>query len=191
MASGLSKLCQEIDERVRMLSGLHFLTHIGISWVVANLGPGSRKDRCLVVLAGIVLDVDGAGILWSEGAYLALHRAIGHSLVFGLLVIAATMLWADHRWATGALAAISFHLHLLLDVVGTGGLPIRYLWPFTDWGWTYSGHWILASWPNVLVMGLTLLGVLGVAWWKGRTPLECLWPRADQALVRRLGLAGR
>jgi len=59
-----------------VLSTLHFLTHIGLSWIVANLVSGSRKDRCLVVLAGVVLDVDGVGILWSQHAYLAMHRAV-------------------------------------------------------------------------------------------------------------------
>ena len=146
-----------------MLTTLHFLTHIGQSWIVAHLGRASRKDRWLIVLAGIVLDFDGAGIVWSEQAYLAAHRIVGHSLVFGLTVIALTMVVADARWRSGALAALSFHLHLLLDLVGTGGLPIRYLWPFSDAGLSYEGRWVLASWPNVIVMAQTLLGVLAIA----------------------------
>ena len=48
-----------------MLSGLHFLTHIGLSWIIANLAAGSRKDRVLIVLAGLLPDLDGVGILWS------------------------------------------------------------------------------------------------------------------------------
>src|SRR5262245_741695 len=103
------------------------------------------------MLAGLVLDLDGVGILWSESAYAATHRAAGHCLLFGVLVVAGVMLWADSPWKTGVLAAISFHLHLVLDVVGTGGLPIRYLWPFTDWGVTYRDHWVLASWQNGVV----------------------------------------
>jgi inner membrane protein len=153
-----------------VLSALHFLTHIGLSWMVANVGPASRRDRWLIVLAGILPDLDGIGILWSERAYEAAHRAAGHGLPFALVLIAITVLCAHSPWATSALAALSFHLHLLLDVVGTGGLPIRYLWPFTDWGWSYSGHWVLASWPNAVVMGLTLLGVLLIGWRSRRTP---------------------
>jgi membrane-bound metal-dependent hydrolase YbcI (DUF457 family) len=147
-----------------VLSGLHFLTHIGLSWIIAHLLPGSRKDRGLVVLAGVLPDLDGAGILWSEHAYLAAHRAVGHSLLFVLLFVLLTWRTADAPLPSAALAAVSFHVHLLLDAVGTGGLPIRYLWPVSDWGWTYSGRWTLASWPNVGVMALTLLGVLWVAW---------------------------
>jgi hypothetical protein len=40
----------------------HFLTHIGSSWILAGLGPASRRDRRLIVLAGAGLDLDGAGV---------------------------------------------------------------------------------------------------------------------------------
>jgi len=163
-----------------VLSALHFLTHIGISWIAANLVPGSRKDRCLIVLAGLVLDLDGIGILWSQDAYVALHRAVGHCLLFGLLVVASAMVLADSPWKTGLLAAISFHLHLVLDVLGTGGPPIRYLWPFTDWGFAYRDHWVLSSWQNGVVMAATLLGVIWIAWRKGRTPRQILVGRAGR-----------
>jgi len=163
-----------------VLSGLHFLTHIGVSWIVANLVSGSRRDRWLVVLAGVVLDLDGIGILWSQHAYLITHRAAGHCLLFALLVIGATMLCADSPWKTGVLAAISFHLHLVLDAVGTGGLPIRYLWPFSDWGFAYRDHWVLSSWQNGVVMAATLLGVIAIAWHNHRTPSAILVGRAPR-----------
>ena len=146
-----------------MLSGLHFLTHIGQSWIVAQLAPLSARDRWLVVLAGTVLDLDGVGILWSESAYVATHRIVGHGLVAGLAVVAMAMLVADRPRITALFAALAFHLHLVLDLVGTGGLPIRYLWPVWDRGFTYDGRWVLASWPNVAVMLLTLLGVIVLA----------------------------
>jgi inner membrane protein len=142
-----------------MLSALHFLTHIGLGWIIANLWPATRRDRWLIVLAGAVPDLDGAGIVWSEPAYLATHRILGHCLVFGLLLLVITLGLADAPWPTAALVAVSFHVHLALDAVGTGGLPIRYLWPFSDRGWSYT-HWTLASWQNGVVMALTLLGVL-------------------------------
>jgi membrane-bound metal-dependent hydrolase YbcI (DUF457 family) len=177
-------------EAVVVLSGLHFLTHIALSWIVANVVTGPRRDRCLVVLAGTALDLDGIGILWSESAYLAVHRAVGHSLLFGLLMVVIAVLAAQRRWTTGVLAAAAFLLHLLLDVVGTGGLPIKLAWPVSDWSWSYDGRWTLGSWPNAVVMVVTLLGVVVVARWTGRTPLECLSRRADTALVRRARLLG-
>ena len=143
-----------------MLTALHFLTHIGQSWIVAHLAPVSPRDRWLVVLAGAVPDLDGVGILWSEQAYVATHRIVGHSLASGLAIVAVTVLVSNARWTTATLAALAFHLHLVLDLVGTGGLPIRYLWPFSAAEFSYAGRWHLASWPNAAVMGLTLAGVV-------------------------------
>jgi inner membrane protein len=155
-----------------MLSGLHFLTHVGLSWIVANVAPITARDRLLVVLAGTLLDLDGAGIVRSQPAYVAIHRAAGHSLLFGGLVVAVAMRCAHAPRATGILAALSFHLHLLLDLVGTGGLPIRYLWPFSDRRWSYRGHWVLASRQNAAVMTATALGVAVIDWRRRRRPVD-------------------
>ena len=78
--------------------------------------------------------------------------------------MAIAVVVADAPWRTAALVAASFHLHVLLDLVGTGGLPIRYLWPFSARAWSYRDHWVLASWQNGVVMALTLSGVLAVGW---------------------------
>lgn len=156
-----------------MLTALHFFTHVGLGWIVASLGPGPRKDRWLIALAAVLPDLDGVGMLWSEPAYLATHRVVGHGLLAGLLLVAVVARLADRSWTSGVLAAVSFHLHVLLDVVGTGGLPIRYLWPFSAWGWSYDGHWVLASWQNAVVMSLTLLGVVATAGWRrSRRPVR-------------------
>jgi membrane-bound metal-dependent hydrolase YbcI (DUF457 family) len=147
-----------------MLTALHFLTHIGLSWIVASLARLSVRDRWLITLAGVVPDLDGAGIVWSDAAYVGVHRAAGHGLVFALVWLGLTLALADRRGLATLLAAAAFHLHLLLDLVGTGGLPIRYFWPFSDRGWSVPGHWTLASWPNTIVMAATLLGVLWMGW---------------------------
>jgi len=152
-----------------VLPAAHFLTHVGLSWIVANLVPLAARDRAMIVLAGTVLDLDGIGILWSEHAYAVAHRAVGHGVLFGALVVIGAMWLGRSPWLTAALAAVSFHLHLLLDTVGTGGPPIRYLWPLSDHGWSYGGHWVLASWPNVAVMATTAIGVLLVVWRRRRT----------------------
>jgi inner membrane protein len=146
-----------------MLTALHFLTHIGLSWIVANAGRRASRDRWLIIAAGVLPDLDGVGILWSEPAYVAVHRAAGHGLLFIALWTLGVVRYAERPMSTVALAVLSFHLHLLLDAVGTGGLPIRYFWPLSDAGWSYAGRWTLASWPNAVVMTLTLLGVLLIA----------------------------
>jgi inner membrane protein len=146
-----------------VLTALHFFTHIGLSWIIANASPRASRDRWLIVAAGVLPDLDGIGILWSEHAYAAVHRAAGHGLLFIALWTLVVVRYAARPVSTAMLVVLSFHLHLLLDAVGTGGLPIRYFWPLSDAGWTYAGRWTLASWPNAVVMTLTLLGVLLVA----------------------------
>ena len=153
-----------------MLPAAHFLTHVGLSWILANLVQLSPRDRALVVLAGTVLDLDGVGILWSEHAYTVAHRAVGHGVLAAAVVVIAALRFAVSPWPTALLAAASFHLHLLLDLVGTGGAPIRYVWPFSDHGWSYGGRWVLASWPNAVVMAATALGVLAIALHRRRAP---------------------
>jgi len=165
-----------------MLTALHFLTHVGMSWILASLGRRSRKDRWLITLAGVLPDLDGAGILVSQHAYDAFHRAAGHGLAFAVLWTALTLRSADRSRSTAALALASFHVHLVLDLVGTGGPPIRYFWPLTNWGVSYAGRWTLASWQNAVVMSATLIGVLGAGW---RTA------RLSRAPERGYGDAGR
>lgn len=148
-----------------MLTALHFLTHIGLSVIIASADTvRSRKDRWLIILAGVLPDLDGVGILWSPHAYEAVHRAAGHGALFAVAWAGFTVLGADRRWSTTLLVLLSVHGHLLLDLVGTGGLPIRYFWPVSSRGWSYAGRWPLASWQNALVMVLTLLGVVWVSW---------------------------
>lgn len=145
-----------------MLTALHFVTHIGLSWIVASAWPRASRDRWLIVAAGVLPDLDGIGALWSTSAYASVHRAAGHGLLFIVLWLLVIARCAARPRSTAALAALSFHLHLVLDAVGTGGLPIRYFWPLSDAGWRAS-RWTLASWQNGVVMLLTLLGVLTVA----------------------------
>lgn len=147
-----------------MLTGLHFLTHIGQSWIVARLGRRTVRDQWLVVLGGTVLDLDGVGIVWSEDAYLATHRVLGHGFLCAVAVMAIAMVTADAPWLTAALCGAAFHLHVLLDAVGTGGVPIQYFWPFSRSGLSYAGRWDLSSWPNMVVMAVTFATVLVLVW---------------------------
>src|SRR5262249_51301561 len=140
-----------------------------MSWIVANLASVSPRDRLIIVLAGTLPDLDGIGIMWSEHAYVVAHRAVAHGLLFVGLMVAAAIRYRRSPWTTSALVVLSFHLHVLLDVVGTGGLPIRYLWPFTNRGLSCENHWVLASWPNAPITTATGLGV-AVTGWRAPSP---------------------
>jgi hypothetical protein len=93
---------------------------------------------------------------------------------------------------TAALAFLSFHLHLLGDLVGARGpdgyqWPIPYLLPFSRaWEWTWEGQWALNAWPNFALTIALLLATFFLAWKRGFSPLEILSARTDQGFVRTL-----
>jgi inner membrane protein len=177
------------------------ITHTLIGWTLAQMIPLTRRDRALVTLAGVIPDVDGLGLVaklltrhtphpllwWSE-----YHHLLGHNLGGALVVTAAAWGLAHRRWPCAALAWLSFHLHLLGDLVGARGpdgyqWPIPYLLPFSDaWPWTWAGQWALNAWPNLFLTGLLLALTGYLAWQRGSSPLELLSPSADRCFVGTL-----
>ena len=177
------------------------LTHALLGWTLAQAVPLTRRDRALVTLAGVLPDVDGLGLvaelLTRDGPHpllwwSAYHHALGHNLGFALVVAAVVACLAHRRWACTALAVVSFHLHLLGDLVGARGpdgypWPIPYLAPFSQaWPLTWSGQWALNAWPNLLLTSVLRALTSSLAWQRGYSPLEILSPRADRAVVGTL-----
>ncbi len=177
------------------------ITHFLAGWLVANSSQLTLRERTVVTVASVVPDIDGVGLVaelltrdsehplrwWSD-----YHHVLGHNLAFGLLVAATSFLLATKRWKTALLACLSFHLHLVGDLVGGRGpegyqWPIPYLFPFSDhWQWTWSGQWELNAWPNFVVTGLALLLAFYLAWKRGYSPLEMISGSADRAFVGTL-----
>lgn len=177
------------------------ITHALAGWAVACSTPLSRRERGLITLAGIIPDLDGFGILvdfvsrhfarptdfW--GTY---HHILGHNLSFALVYSAVAFALSTRRWVTAGLVVISFHLHLIGDVLGARGpdgdqWPIPYLIPFSDSvQWVWSGQWPLNAWPNFLITGALVVFTFYIAWRKGISPLEFLSSRANHKLVQAL-----
>jgi hypothetical protein len=170
-----------------------------IGWSVAETADLSRRDRALVTLAGVAPDVDGAGILLdfatgrhpALGAYGAYHHVVAHNLAAAGLFALFALAVAKRRLACAALSLVSFHLHLLGDLVGSAGpgrsiWSITYLYPFSDRAFAWPGQWELNAWPNWVISAALLawIGVLAVR--RGRTPLEIFSQRADSAVVGAL-----
>ena len=175
------------------------ITHFLIGWTVANAGDLSRRERALVAVAGVIPDIDGVGLLaevltrhsshplpWLS----EYHHVLGHNLGSCLLVTGIAFGLARQRWQTAALVCVSFHLHLLGDVVGARGpdgeqWPIPYLLPFSNaWQWTWNGQWALDAWPNFVVTAALLAFLVLLACRRGYSPLEMISARADRAFVK-------
>lgn len=177
------------------------ITHLLVSWSVASTARINRRERVLVTLAGVLPDIDGAGIVYDllthrPGQPLELwatyHHALGHNIGFGLLLMISAFALSTRRWMTTLLVLTSFHLHLVCDVLGARGpdgyqWPIPYLLPFSDaWQWVWAGQWQLNAWPNFAITIAAILLTFFMAWKKGRSPLEIISLRANRGLVDAL-----
>jgi len=176
------------------------VTHFFSGWVLANCARLDRRDRALVTFACVIPDIDGLGIvpelLTRNSAHPLLwfsryHHTL-HTLAFALVVTALGFALATRKWTTALLVLLSFHLHLLEDLLGSRGpdgdqWPIPYLAPFSSAvQLTWSGQWGLNAWPNVVLTIVLLLITFWLAWRRGFSPLEMISARADAAFVRVL-----
>jgi hypothetical protein len=180
---------------------MHPITHLLISWTLANAAGLGRRDRMLVTVAGVIPDLDGMGvigdILTEHSAHpLSLfedyHHFLMHNLGFAIVVTLLAIPLARRRLLTPLLVAFSFHLHLLCDLVGSRGpdgcqWAIPYLLPFSHaWNLTWRHQWALKAWPNVTLTLALLVLALWWSWKQGRSLLELFSLRADAALARTL-----
>jgi len=178
------------------------VTHFLFGWLAANASTtNNRRERALITLAGVAPDVDGLGIIADVltrnstnplNWFSQYHHLLGHNLVFGLLLVALTMLVAKRKLQTASLVFFSFHLHLLCDLVGSRSpdgyqWPIAYLFPFSDvLQLTWSGQWELNAWQNFVITGVVLIGGFTLAMKRGVSPLEMISASANRSFVDTL-----
>lgn len=159
------------------------LVHGELSWLLAQR-LAARKDRALVVLAGILPDLDGLTLLAGEQAYATWHHVLTHGAVAALALSGLLAAFAVQRSAVLGLALVAFHLHLGADLVGSGpGWPVLYFWPFSRHEWSWAGQWELASWQNTVIGLVATLACLACAGPFGRTPVELFSRAADAQVV--------
>ncbi|HLY92045.1 MAG TPA: metal-dependent hydrolase [Candidatus Angelobacter sp.] len=179
----------------------------------------TRREKALIVAAAVAPDLDGLGIipelltrhtshplLW----FSRYHHSL-HTLAFALVCTAAAWVIAGplvdfawgpvirgrpgrptHPWTTAILVFLSFHLHLLCDLLGSRGpdgdqWPIPYLRPFSNaLQLTWHGQWALNGWQNFAITGALLIATLWIAWRFQTSPLELVSSRANRTIVRTL-----
>ena len=171
---------------------MHLPTHALASWLVAESGPArtARRERILVLCAGLIPDLDALSLLGGVEAYQRWHRIVLHNALaaFACALLFGSIARPGLRLATGLLALVGYHLHLLCDLVGSAGpdgsnWPIPYFVPFSHRPIEFSGQWGLASWQNVSFTVALLIASWALAVRRGRTVIEALSPRADAAVV--------
>ncbi|MEO5331074.1 MAG: metal-dependent hydrolase [Magnetococcus sp. YQC-5] len=118
-----------VKEEIEPLSPV---THFLVGWLTANTSQAiNRKSRILVTVSAIIPDVDGFGqVLWLvtqdwaiyDRWYVGYHHKLTHNFLTALLLMGVIYWFANSaRWTTALLAGISFHLHLIGDLLGSRG----------------------------------------------------------------------
>ena len=173
------------------------VTHFLTGWVLSNSWALDRRDRAIITLACVVPDVDGLGIIVDlatrhsqhpTGWLSSFHHSL-HTLLFALVVTVISLVIARRRVRTAALVLVSFHLHLLEDLLGSRGpdgyqWPIPYLMPFSDVAdLSWRGQWALNAWPNFAITIALLVVTFYLAWSRGFSPPEMVSQKTDAAFV--------
>ncbi len=178
------------------------ITHFIGSWLVASVVTDNPRDRKLVTLAGILPDADGLGLVVdvakavSQGGdpsfdyYQRYHHVLLHGWPGAILVAGLLACFAQKRWRVALLCLLTFHLHLLCDLLGSRGPSVADLWPicysepvFHRPVWFWKGQWRLDGWQNQTVSVVVFALSLWVAVTRGFSPIEFLGRRADAAFV--------
>ena len=145
--------------------------HAMIGALASFLGPHHRwgwRGTVMMTVAACVPDIDAVFWLTHDlDSYGQVHRAITHGVPgLMLLSLGLTAFW---RWAVGLETfgrvlvwnLLAGATHVLADTL-YGWPPVRFFWPFSDWGW-YTD---LLRFGDLFALGLLVGGCV----WAWRRP---------------------
>jgi hypothetical protein len=172
------------------------------SWLVAMATTDNPRDRKLVTLAGVLPDVDGLGVVpdvigsWISGKectfqyYQQYHHILLHGWPGAVACSLLLTVFARRRWRVLLLCLLTYHLHLLCDLVGSRGPTVGDLWPicysepvFRHPIWFWKHQWRLDGWQNQCIFASLFAASLWVAVKKGHSFAEMVGDRVDAAFV--------
>ncbi len=180
------------------------VSHFLASWTLSESLRLPPRAQAAVVWVGLAPDLDGLGAVadvtmsWATGTspgwYARYHHVLLHGLPGAVLLSVVAALCAGRaRVKTFWAAFACVHLHLLCDLVGSGGpgpddiWPVHYLGPFSETlTLAWSGQWNLRSWQNALIFAGLFALMLHRAVTRGRAPSSLFGTRAHVAFVDTL-----
>jgi inner membrane protein len=178
-----------------MSPGAHLLT----SWILANQFEPNQRGRRLIAIAGVIPDIDGVGLVADvlthdrTEYYATYHHLLAHNLLFGLVVSGvAVLLVKTNKVRVFLLSLIAFHLHLVFDLMGSGGAdgfrwPIHYLYPFApNLELSWSGQWVLNGWQNLSILAVLFVWAISVSVNLRRSFLEVISAKLDQQVFHAI-----
>jgi hypothetical protein len=181
------------------------LTHLVGSWLIASATTNNPRDRKLVTLAGVLPDADGLGVVADVVGssvsgkectfqyYQQYHHILLHGWPGAIAVSILLMLFARQRWQVLLLCLLTFHLHLLCDLVGSRGPTVGDLWPicyseplFRHPIWFWKHQWKLDGWQNQIIFAALLGASIWLAVKRGYSFVEVVSERANKIFVQVL-----
>jgi len=178
------------------------LTHLVGSWLVAVATTDNPRDRKLVTWAGVLPDADGLGVIPDVVGslisgkectfyyYQTYHHLLMHGWPAAIVVSILFALYAQQRRQVLLLCLLTFHLHLLCDLIGSRGPDAGDLWPicyseplFRHPIWFWKHQWQLDGWQNKTIFVAIFVTSLWVATKKGFSFVEVVSSRADKVFV--------
>ncbi|MDD3147846.1 MAG: metal-dependent hydrolase [Candidatus Riflebacteria bacterium] len=175
---------------------MNIITHALIGWCAGQRFSRHLPEVAIITVASVIPDIDAAGAVidLARGGeaelFSAFHHKFGHCLLFYLgLLLLVHLLRKNARLTLWC--ALIFHLHLLCDVIGARGpdgyqWPVYYLFPFSDYGLSWSYQWEINAWPNILLTLWLLYLFLRQSAQMGFSPLSLLSSSVDDHFVHTL-----
>ncbi len=181
------------------------LAHLIGSWLVASATTNHPRDRKLVTLAGVLPDADGLGVIpdvigsWVSGKectfqyYQQYHHILLHGWPGAILVSVLLAFFARKKWRVLFLCLLTFHLHLVCDLIGSRGPTVGDFWPicyseplFRLPIWFWKRQWRLDGWQNQIIFATLLAASIWLAVKRGYSFVEVVSARADKVFVQVL-----
>jgi hypothetical protein len=178
------------------------ITHFLGSWLIATATTNNARDRKLVTLAGVLPDADGFGLVadmvravvtGKENTfhyYQEYHHYLLHGWPGAVVVAALLTCFARQRLRVALLCLLTFHLHLLCDLIGSRGptpgdlWPIAYCEPFFRHPIIFwKSQWRLDGWQNRIITVALFLTELSLAARRGYSCVEIFSRKADAIFV--------
>jgi membrane-bound metal-dependent hydrolase YbcI (DUF457 family) len=161
------------------------LNHLLIAWMIANIFNTDTRTRRFSLVAGLISDIDGFPILFSDELYRTYHHTFAHTLIFGIIIAAIFTLFLKRKKLGFSIIMLCFAAHLGADIIGTNwGVPV--FAPFLTTSFSISPYlpgsvvYGIVN-PIFLVLGLVVTGVILVR--KRRTPLEFFSKKWDRLMA--------
>ena len=178
------------------------LAHFIGSWLVASATTENPRDRKLITLAGVAPDLDGLGLAVdlarsiasdqpnSYQFYQHYHHLLCHGWPGALVICGLLAYFARKRSRAFLLCLVTFHLHLLCDLLGSRGPSLGDLWPilygeplFRHPMWFWKSQWRLDGWQNQIIFVLLFAMSLWRAVRAGHSFVEVFSQKGDAVFV--------